>query len=484
MWEGIPELLQTWRIDVAHLSLRQTSERAQQIAKKSGDNEVSFGHTKIAHWETKQVRPNHIPDYGLRILDATYSADGALVGIARALSTPRALKPRWQWVHTFLNYSDTYVQAANHSQHGGPVWAWLRPGNEMAGWIDADVRWGIFRVKVSRHCGPGGLFLTSPVSTDHPAAFINWNYAPGWVDFGHGQIPPSLGVDIVSALELLTVVETAGAFKKLWHHYLDTLIGPLSRREAALREVPRFLSAKPGLLRDLLNKDSTAGNLLDLVGNEPPDKKDKEHLFTPEEFRRLREHRSLSRSEVSRAVSSLSANLDVSEDQIAHLEEGRNVTVELLVSCLDMIYGAGGHSFRQTVPVQIQGHRNASVSFPPHWVGPVSLRFSARNKDVTTGIAELHWKEWMTTFTIRSDVSVTFRKDAPDSTPLVIQIPMGWEVTAEIGYNELAIDINDNWTFEDRPEFRKSLLDRLVPAGLGLWGRSPSDVKKWLRRFR
>lgn len=484
MWEEIPELIQTWRSDVAHLSLRQTSERAQQIAKESGNDEVSLGHTKIAHWETKQARQNHIPDYGLKILDATYRADGALAGIARALSTPKALKPRWQWVHTFLNDRDAYVQNPTHGQHGGPVWAWLRPGPEMPDWIDVDVLWGIFRVKVSRRCGPAGLFLTCPVSTDHPAAFINWNDSPGWVDFGHGQIPESLGVDIVSALELLTVVETAGAFKKLWHHYLDTLIGPLSRRQAALREVTRFLNATPGLLRDLLNKESTAKSPLDIAGDELPDKKDKEHAFAPEEFRSLREHRSLSRSEVTRAVNSLSANMCVSEDQIAHLEEGRNVTVKLLLSCLDTVYGAGGHTFRQAVPVQFQGDRNATVSFPSHWVGPVSLTFSSRSGDVMTGIAELHWKEWMTTFTFTSGTSVTFRKDAPDSTPLLVQVPAGWEVTAEIGYNELARDINGHWTFEDRPEFRKSLLDRLVPVGFGLWGRSPSDVKKWLRNFQ
>lgn len=484
MLEEIPELLQLWRSEVAHLSLRQTSERAQQIAMKSGYGKVSLKHTKIAHWETKQVRPYHIPDYGLRILDATYRANGALIGIARTLSTPKALKPRWQWVHTFLNSGDAYGENPTHAKHGGPVWAWLRPGPETPGWIDIDVLWGIFRVKVCRRCGPAGLFLTSPVSTVHPAAFINYNEAPGWVDFGHGQIPPSLGVDIVSALELLTVIETAGAFKKLWNHYLDTLTGPLSRRQAALREVPIFLSTNLGLLRDLLNKEDTDGNSSDIVGKELPGKKDKEHAFTPEEFRSLREHRGLSRSEVARAVNSLSANLGVSEDQIAHLEEGRSVRVKHLVSCLDMVYDAGGHTFRQAIPLQLQGDRNASVCFPSHWVGPVSLTFNNSSGNAMTGTSKLQWKEWMITIAIKSETSVAFRKDNPESTSLLVQFPAGWEVTAEIGYNELARDINEHWTFEDRPEYRESLLDRLIPAGLGLWGRSTSDVKKFLEKFR
>lgn len=101
MWDGIPDLLHSWRVDVTpHLSLRQAGQRAQQAAEKLGID-ASFGHTKIAHWETQGVRLNHIPDYGLRVLDTAYKADGALLAIARALSTPKALEPSWQWAHTF-----------------------------------------------------------------------------------------------------------------------------------------------------------------------------------------------------------------------------------------------------------------------------------------------------------------------------------------------------------------------------------------------
>ena len=102
MWEDVPDLLHSWRVDVKpNLSLRQAAQRAQQAALQLGIDE-SFGHTKIAHWETKRPRlNNNIPNYGLVVLDAAYKADGALLAIARALSTPKALEPSWEWAHSF-----------------------------------------------------------------------------------------------------------------------------------------------------------------------------------------------------------------------------------------------------------------------------------------------------------------------------------------------------------------------------------------------
>lgn len=469
MWDGVPDLLHSWRVDVGQLSLRQVGFRGQQIAQEQDLNKVSFGHTKIAHWETKGVRINHVPDYGLKVLDATYKADGALIGIARALSTPQALGPRWQWVHTFQSPPDK-AQLMALFQHDGPVWAWIRPGPKEPNWIDVNVRWGIFRVKISQACSPDGLFLTCPVSTNHPALFLNWNNSPGWVDFGHGQIPSKeLNVSTLSVVDVFSMANTTKAINNLWNHYFGNSKSSLSPI-AALGELRKLFLPKSGLLQDLFNRDGNPKTPRNLVGLELPENTDKEHIFNPSEFRALRQYRSLSRQEVARAVNSLSKTFSITQDQIAHLEEGRKTTSQFLVSALDMVYRAGGYTFRQFVYAQPKGDQKAIINFPPHWIGPVCLSFTNKFDPTATGIVGLHWGEWKTSFTLSSNTNVIFRKDSIESPSLVVLFQPGWQVEAKIGYCQDAIDINRNWTFEDTPEVRRSLLKRLIPVGIGLGG--------------
>ena len=482
MLDGIPGLIETWRVNVAKLTLRPASERAQKIAKDFRCTQVTIGHTKIAYWETKEVRPNHVPIYGLKILDATYQAGGALIGIARALSTSEALAPRWEWAHTFQD--DASLPPEQRIKPGGPVWAWFRPGPDSPGYIDANIRWGVFGATLSRKCGPEGLFLTCPVSTNHPAAFVSWNNKPGWVDFGCGQVPPLLEVGIVRALEVMSVVDAREAIKNLWADHLCELSMKLSNVRFSTVRLFGFLGKNNlEFLRPLFNDEDKTAELVNLVGRELPAKRDAEHHFTPEEFRSLREHRGLSRSEVAVAINSLSEDFNVSKDQIANHEEGRRVTSEFLVSCLDMIYGGGGHTFRQRVPVHLEPDGLVIINFPTHWVGPVSLSISGRRGLATDGNVVLCWGDWMTSLRISSGTSVTCNKDYPNSTPLLVRLPEGWEVIAEIGYNQDAHDANKNWTFRDRPEARQSLISRLVPVYMALFGKSHDDAMKWLQKL-
>lgn len=464
MWSGIPDLLKTWRVDVKKFSLRQAAQLCQQFGQ---DQQVRISHTKLAHWETKGARLNHIPDYGLQILDATYRAKGALVGIARSLSSPAALKPRWNWAHSF----QPYVSGLKNSipVETGPVWTWLRPGKESPFWIEAEVSWGIFSVKISQSCGQEGLFLTCPVSTSHPALFVKWKNEPGWADFGHGEIPPGLGVQTISVLGNFQILNATLVIKNMWNYYFDkNSVLPI---QALLNKIQSFFFSKPGFLPKLFNRDVPQETKQNLIEFDSIANTDKETSFSPHQFQALRQHRGLSRQEVAKEVNLLLKTTSVSKDQIGHLEEGRNTTSKFLVSCLDMVYGIGGYSFRQEVSIDYQGDQTAIVKFPSHWIGPVSVKFESNQFEPNIepiGTAGLSWREWKTSFSLHSGTRVAFRKDIPDPTPLFVHFPKSWKITAEMGHCQDAVSVNKNWTFEDRPEIRQTLLDRLVPIGVGL----------------
>ncbi len=472
MWEDVPDLLHSWRVDVKpNLSLRQAAQRAQQAALQLGID-ASFGHTKIAHWETRGPRlNNNIPNYGLVVLDAAYKADGALLAIARALSTPKALEPSWEWAYTFQSPPQK-AQFMGILQHDGPVWAWIRPGPKEPNKIDVNVRWGLFRVKISQACDQNGLFLTCPVSTNHPALFVNWNNSPGWVDFGRGQIPAKdLKLNTISVLDVFSIANTTKAINSLWNRYFGKSKNSLSTL-AALAEIRKLFLPRSGLLQDVFNRDGDARTPRNLVGLELDKKRDKEHAFSNIEFQELRQNRNLSRQEVANAVNSLSKEFSISEDQIAHLEEGRKTTSKFLISALDMVYGAHGHTFCQSMPLEIQGNKKAIITFPPHWIGTVCLSFTHKFDKTSTGIIGLYWQEWKTSFILSSDTTVTFRKDSTDAPPLKVVFEPNWQVEARIGYCQNAIDVNRNWTFIDEPKIRLSLLKRLISIGIGL-GRIP-----------
>ena len=80
------------------------------------------------------------------------------------------------------------------------MWVWIRPQSESDGHVRAALWWGVLGLKVDQACGPEGLVVSSPVSTDHPALFVQMLDAPAWVDFGHGVFPQSFGVPNLAAL--------------------------------------------------------------------------------------------------------------------------------------------------------------------------------------------------------------------------------------------------------------------------------------------
>ena len=170
----------------------------------------------ISAWETGR---SSIDIDGLRQLDDCYEADGALLGLVRAMQSPSALSPRMEWAHNFQPSEGVSRRS------GGPVWVWLRPSPEAPDRLRAVLWWGVLGIKVDQACGPDGLVITCPISTHHPAAHVRMVGARGWADFGRGPIPTKLNMQVVTVLPRLQFFGARQAATSAFSDALHSILG-------------------------------------------------------------------------------------------------------------------------------------------------------------------------------------------------------------------------------------------------------------------
>lgn len=469
-----------WREEVAvdpstgkGLSPRSVEERCREI-----NADLAPTHMTIRNWEawgTKKAAPPTFHE-GLCVLDTAYQAGGALEGLA--LSTPKVFAPRWVWAHNFNPRSEParrrllepatraaathgprtlpYVvdRVARHSPFGEQVWAWLRPGPDAGGVIDATVRWGVFEAGVQRVTGDGGIFLTCRVSTPHPAAFITYNNSPGWVDFGSGRIPDALGVDTLAEVDLMSFAEASQSVIRL----MKVAWGQLAK-EGGLERPTSPLQGR--LLRHLVapapvdpRRDASSATRA-----APPDPW-AGPLDGPA-YKRLREAIGMTRSYVCRLAL-------ISERQLEHFEAGKPTSVEYLASRLDRVYGADGFTCRERLREVRPTDTGSEVAFPAHWVGPVVLTLSGPRGDAETAEMDLRWGSWRSPLLVRNGLGVSCRCDTPEGGTLFVDHSRQWKLHVELGYNPDAVDINgDNW--DVAPEGGADLIRRNRPIYVRLF---------------
>ena len=390
---------------------------------------VNVAAATVHNWESGHTDGPGVEQ--LRALDARYGAGGALHGLYEALRTPKALDPAVGWWFNFQGES-------------GPCWAWVRVDGDRAAQAEADA--GPFRVEFEvppRH----GVFVQAWAFTSNPAVHVAIG-APGWVDFGYGELPADVGAPVVDAVDVAIVGPRGSldpALLTASNSFLPYLLGRETWFDKMKRQLGRRIEVARHAMSRLVNLPwrsvpsdlSGAGGSRDEVPRHWPG----------ERYRHLRQARGLSLTDVAALASAREPSLPpVTRDHVHRLEHGSTPRVPELVQRLDMVLGADG----RTCAVALDEASMRAVDggfdlvFPAYWIGPVWIQF-LRTGDQAGAKAELLWKPWSKSLVPCDGVVVTTRRSTRASGPLRVTLPPGWEVRAGVGVHPRAIDVNEGW---------------------------------------
>jgi hypothetical protein len=448
----LPWLLRTWRTLVAGLTQKEASRLIYQAS-----------HTILSEWE-RGVRP--VPVERLRDLDCAYAAGGTLVDLAMALGTPKALPPRTVWTH---NFSDS----------GGPVWMWLRPA-PGAGRVKAWARWAAFAYDCDEACDDRGVFCTSLTSMTNPALWVELP-APGWVDFGEGELPPELGLRQVDAASACRIVGDG-------HSAAGLVAPPVVERFLSdatfAAEAVEFFGQSPDGVRSILSTRRGWDRIDDLTDSEWRDLSPVAGpLFTGEQYRTLREGRGLSKPDAAKLAAELLPDdrdnrrrlRKVTDESIRGVEEGRNPHPRYLRSRLDRVYRADGRTGTEAVEPRKRGDTHV-FDIPRFWVGPVWFAIEAG--DDRPAVVRIDWHDIHKEIKVAGRVVVTCRQPDGDHYPFELSCPASWRVTGGMGLMPGAEDVNLGWHREAGPERKGTINEHLLKA----FGRTMADWNDFLRR--
>lgn len=397
-------------------------------------------------------------------LDDLYGAKGALVDLAGALRTPEGLEPRLTWWHSFR-------------PSGGPVWGWVRPGPGQRA-VDVSAMWGVLRLSLSRTCDPRGLLITVPSSAPNPPVRVDMG-SPGWVDFGHGQIPGVLGIPTVNAMPRVCLVGVHDHVTALFHARLRTL---LSADKDWRDTVRRFVGDRGDLVDHAFSEPAPVvpDDSTDLGLHPPSSAFEMGMKFSGEQYRRLRDARGLSRAAVASQVSALLERSPMTDDQVEVVETGGQPVVERLGSRLDTVYRADGHTCIEPVTTSPVGPgAEYALRLPGYWIGPVWVMFTASHPD-EIGSAVVRWPPWQKLVRVRSGVAISFRRSVPDQPDPTVVAPAGWTIQAGIGVHPHAVDVNRGWTAIDEGNAVK-IFDDFYEVYLQSFGRTKEEFVRFLR---
>jgi hypothetical protein len=440
---GLPWLLRAWRRDIAQLSLEQAAAK------------VGISMSAVSQWETGQRgTARGISRRHLQALDDCYAADGALVDLALALGTPSGLPPRTTWAHNFQG-------------PGGPVWAWLRPGFGRHH-TTARLLWGAFRFDCTQGGDARGLIVTSPTSMPNPAVWVHLR-DPGWVDFGRGEVPETLGIPTLDALSGAQIGDGGHSPAGL---VSPAVIARFNHDPEWADEVLQFFGTRADLVTQVFNGTAAHDRIVNLTTQAPTTVSSE--TLNIVDYRALRECRNLSRAEVAAAATDLMPEEPITDDQVALLERGGNPRPRFLRTRLDLLYRADGHTCLEVV--KAQGSRSPyMVNFPDFWIGPVWFTFAAGSDPC--GEARLEWGPNRKRMYLQAGTTVTCRRPTPEPVPFLVYCPDTWTVTAGMGAHPRARDINWGWHRADNDQPERPDVNEVF---LSLFGQTTKDFNRLL----
>jgi len=88
--------------------------------------------------------------------------------------------------------------------------------------------------------------------------------------------------------------------------------------------------------------------------------------------------------------------------------------------------------------------RQAKITFPEFWTGPIWLQTHGPNPGAT-GRVDLDWYPWRRRQTLRSGAVLTTRRATTNAPPLRVTVPPRWFLTAGTGAPPTALDVNRGW---------------------------------------
>ncbi len=413
--------------------------------------------------------------------------------------TPNALPATADWWHNF-------------PPGGRPAWAWIRTAFPKV--VNIEIKWGVVVVAFQHHIQEHGLLISSPSSLAVPPVRIRFLNSVGWVDFGSESIPDSIDIERFDPFQQFRVRD------------LGKVLNATKYKKS--RSVTMFLDSNPLVNQALeweLQREGpntlTPGKF-NLTNVRVAELQPSAMHFSAEQFRALRKFRRMSQEAVVRHIESRTDGTtdagQISIKRLRRLEEGKGMASAIeFGALLDSLLDARGMSCRLRAEVNLAPNNlnlqrvgsesptsvKYEVRFPSFWVGPIWIHIRkmthSRSTNSDTADATLSWGIWAAQLLVTSGVTVWSRRNLEGDPPLLIRLPVGWEVIAGIGHYDapnsrhpIAIDINSGWIILDEANsetFYKSVVrayELMLPLVLGRLKRSQKLFRRleifWDRR--
>ncbi|MGF1597079.1 MAG: helix-turn-helix domain-containing protein [Acidimicrobiales bacterium] len=399
-WTSYGAVLRWWRTEIRGLT---QGEAAACLNVKP---------SSLSNWE-RGAREISIP---LEEIDEGLKGDGVLGGLMWACSTPRGLEPGKVWTKVFPGQS-------------AAVWMWIRSPSAR---LTIEGEWGVARLETELELGPNGAFITVGASVPDSPVVVDLG-APGWADFGWGELPSSIpDAEIIPAVKLMRPSRADGAFMDLFRNDLATKLHQRSRDVVALADkLPRSVFSFVSGRRPPTDSD-------DPPKMWPPDPEGIDAVER-ERFARLRDARKMSLVVLSQRVARITG-VEVSRDTLRRFENdvGRPHHPQLPVA-LDVALGAGG---RLAVLELRAGRGPGTVTLPPFWRGPVWLNLRGPTDETPV---LLRRGDWQRPYLLQGEVLLSFHWFDP-AVPLRIDVGPEVAWATGIGRRAGAEAIDQNWT--------------------------------------
>jgi len=347
-WESPGDIVRWWRTDVLGLSQQQVAER------------LSVGSTALSNWEhsTRDI------SIGFDQIDHALSGSGALADLLTLVGTPRGLDPCRVWSKVFPGPSR-------------PIWCWIRSPEPR---LRVEAEWGVFRLDTENEIeiGANGLFVTAGGSVEESPVVFQLS-APGWVDFGRGELPSTPpGAAVIDALANSQPSSATGVFMDL---FSADLTQRLKRYET---DPPASHGLDPEVLRAVVSgftgpREEPAGGLW-------PPLPDGIETVNRQGFARLRQARSMS---LAQAADRLACETDVSasKDTLRRFENDQGEPHDRMPpAALDHVLRAEGHLALSEIR---SGVGTGAARFPSWWRAPVWVSIDGSDDET-----ELQWGVW------------------------------------------------------------------------------------------
>jgi transcriptional regulator with XRE-family HTH domain len=345
-------------------------------------------------------------------IDEALEGNGVLAGLMWALTTPEGLDPGRAWSNIFPGPST-------------PVWMWVRSKEPN---LRIEAEWGVFRLESERPIPPNGVFITLGASVKASPVVVQLS-APGWIDFGRGEMPQVPEAEVIGAVSLARPSNATGVFMDLFSAEMANRFRSSHQREIAdlTRRAPRRVTT---FFERFTAPRSTSSSPIPPIS---------EGIDAVERMRfaKLRAARRLSLAETAERLTALTG-VKASKDTLRRFENDKGEPHDQsLPAALDQVLGANGHLAVSEIQ---SGQGSGVVRFPPYWNAPVWFSFEGTADQPP----ELHWGSWWRKLPDDLPMLVISHHTQP-TTPL--RIVAGPEVrwTAGIGRMIGAVPINHDW---------------------------------------